>query len=94
MIVYRLEDQSHNGPFFYRNGISKTDNDVRFDDYGLYAFVDLDCFYEESYIDTFLSDKYDLYEIELRECISDNGHQVRFAECMIIQKTKIKGFKS
>lgn len=66
MIVYRLEDKDGNGPFFYKNGQSKTWKDMKYDYEGLYVFRDPCDFLSDSYIDFLNNPDYILYEIIIK----------------------------
>lgn len=69
--VYRLEDGFGNGPFFYRDGQtkSKTLGEWRSADKGLCSFINPARFTEPSYVCFLNSDDYILYKLTLSNYI-------------------------
>ena len=94
MTIFRLEDEDGNGPFFYKDGTSRTDNDLRFEDEGIFGFTDLSRFQEPSYIGFYNDDSFNLYEVVVSNVISLRNRQAVFLESHIISKRKIDKDKS
>lgn len=91
--VFRLEDVDGNGPFFYKDGTSRTDNNLHFEDKGIFGFTDLSRFQEPSYIGFYNSDSFILYEVVVSDVISLHNRQAVFLEDHIISKQKAEKIK-
>lgn len=90
MKIYRLENESGEGPFVDRKGYVKTDPNIKFEPGYLYAFKSLSRFSEPSYKPFLSSNEFDLYEIEIEkaERISPLG-EVLFDPEKILSKKKV-----
>lgn len=87
--VYRLEDKDGNGPFFYRNGVCRTNSEIQFPDEGLYCFTDPHRFLEQNYCEFLRDDRFALYKITVSELLFEwPSGQAIFDESRVVEKMK------
>lgn len=87
--LFRLEHKDGSGIYFNRDGSMKSIPTIRFNDHGLYAFVNINRFAEPSYVGFYNCEDYLLYKILVSDALVYRTGQAIFNPNDVISKNII-----